>query len=160
MSLLFSISAPSSSFVPMAVLKPRCVESQDYYYEALAFCRHSINLKLNVENMKAKKATMAPRNAGINPREPDRASDKNSLTGTGRPSYQARELIGDDDERLAMRQGDMLHRYLNELPIRVSEKVDQYRIAKGTRRRCTVPPPKTPTQEHSLIIVEVSSHRP
>ena len=35
-------------------------------------------------------------------------SDKNSLTGTDRPSDQARELIEDNDERLAMRQGDML----------------------------------------------------
>ena len=34
-------------------------------------------------------------------------SDKKAPTGTDRPSYQARELIEDDEERLAMRQGDM-----------------------------------------------------
>ena len=116
MNFLFSIAPPSSSFVPMAVLKPRCVESEDYYHEALAFCRPSINLELDEENMKPEKATMAPIKAGIIPttvkmkkwyQEPDRASDENSLTGTDRPSYQARELFGDDDERLAMRQGDM-----------------------------------------------------
>ena len=36
----------------------------------------------------------------------DRVSDTNSLTAKDRPSYQAGELIEDDDERLAMRQGD------------------------------------------------------
>ena len=36
-----------------------------YYHEALAFSRHSINLDLDEESMKPEKATMAPRNAGI-----------------------------------------------------------------------------------------------
>ena len=99
----------------MTVLKPRCVELEDYYYEALAFSRHSINLELDEENMKPEKATMAARNAGINRstmkmkkwyQGSARVSDKNSLAGD-RPSYQARELVEDDDERLAMRQRDM-----------------------------------------------------
>ena len=60
MNFLFSIALPSSSFVPMAVLKPRCVESEEYYYEALAFSRHRINLELDEENIKPEKATMAP----------------------------------------------------------------------------------------------------
>ena len=114
MNLPFSIAPPSSSIVPMAV--SLCVESEDYYHELLAFSRHRINVELDEENMKPEKATMVPRNAGINPstmkmknwyQEPDPVSDKNSLTGTDRPSYQAREQIEDDDERLAMRQGDM-----------------------------------------------------
>ena len=122
MNLPFSIAPPSSSIVPMAV--SRCVESEDYYYEPLAFSRHRINVELDEENLKPEKATMVPKNAGINPstmkmkkwyQEPDRVSDKNSLTGTDRPSYQAREQIEDDHERLAMRQGDM--------PPRVPERV-------------------------------------
>ena len=34
MSFLFSIAPPSCTYVTMAVLKQRCVESEDYYYEA------------------------------------------------------------------------------------------------------------------------------
>ena len=61
MNLVLSVASPSSSFVPMAVLKKqRCVESEDYFYEALAFSRHSINMELDEENMKPEKATMAP----------------------------------------------------------------------------------------------------
>ena len=55
MKVLFSIALPSSSFVLMAVLKPLCVESEDYYYEALVFSRHSINLELDEENMMPEK---------------------------------------------------------------------------------------------------------
>ena len=40
-----------------------------------------------------------------------------------------------------------LHQYLNELPIRELEKTEQYRNSDRTRKRCTVPPPKTPTQK-------------
>ena len=40
---------------------------EDYYYEALAFSRHSINLELDEEIMKPEKATKAPRNSGIDP---------------------------------------------------------------------------------------------
>ena len=40
MNLLFSIVLPSSNFAIMAVLfKPRRVETEDYYYDALAFSR-------------------------------------------------------------------------------------------------------------------------
>ena len=37
----------------------------------------------------------------------NRVSDEKVPSGTDRPSYQAREQIGDDDERFTMRQGDM-----------------------------------------------------
>ena len=114
MSFLFSIAPPSCNYVTMAVLKQRYVESEDY--EALAFSRRSINLELDEENMQPERSTMAPRNAVINPsttqmkrchRGQDRVSDKNSLTRMDGPSNQARELIADDEERVAMRQGDM-----------------------------------------------------
>ena len=82
------------------------------------------------ESMKPEKATKAPRNAGIDPSTmkmkqwyqgqnrvidksqwqwpDDLVSDKKAPTGTDRASYQAREPIEGDEERLAMRQGDML----------------------------------------------------
>ena len=100
----------------MAALKSRRVETEDYYYEALAFSRRSINLELDEENMRPEKSALTPRISGINPStmkmkrwypEQDRASDLTSLTGLDRPSYRAREQIEDDEERLAMRQGDL-----------------------------------------------------
>ena len=66
--------------------------------------------------MKPEQVTMEPENTRINPssikmkkwyQRQDRESAKNSLTGTDRPSYQEREQIEDDEERLAIRQGDM-----------------------------------------------------
>ena len=59
-----------------------------------------------------------------------------------------------------MRQGDM--------PPPVPERVANPRIREDravqdfqeTLKRCTVPPTKTPSQEHGLIIVEASSHSP
>ena len=96
--------------------KPRCVESEDYCYEGFAFFRHSFNLKFDLKNMIPEKVSMAPRNAGLNPRtmnmeksyqEADRVSDKKSLMGTERPFIRHGNFIGDDDEWLAMRQGDM-----------------------------------------------------
>ena len=99
---------------------------EDYYYEAFAFSRHSINLELD-EIMKPEKASKAPRISGIEPRTMrmkqwyqgedrlsnesqwqlprNRVGDEKAPTGTDRASYHAREP--DDDERLAMRQGDM-----------------------------------------------------
>ena len=100
-----------------------------YYYEALAFARRSINLVLNEKNMRPETSAMTPRILGINPStmkmkrwypEQDRPSDKTSLIGFDRPSYRAREQIEDDEERLAMRQGD--------LPPPVPERVDDPRI--------------------------------
>ena len=76
--------------------------------------------------MKAERFTKAPEKAGIDPstmkmktwyQEPTRESDdsqlqsssraSDALSGTGRTSYQVREPIEDDEERLAMKQGDM-----------------------------------------------------
>ena len=63
----------------MAVSIPHCVVKSDrlsldedrlrgdYYYEALAFSRHNMNLELDEEIMKPEKATKTPRNSGIDP---------------------------------------------------------------------------------------------
>ena len=134
MNFLFSIEPPSSNFATMAVLTPRRVETEDYYYETLAFSRRSITLELDEENMKSERSAMTPRNSGINPStmkmqrwypEPDRASDTTSLTGFDRPSYQAQEPIEGDEERLAMRQGDM--------PPPVPERIVNPRRSSSTR---------------------------
>ena len=113
MNLLFSIASPSSKFAIMAVLKPRRVETEYYYYEASTFSLRKITLELDEENMKPEKSAMTPRKSGINPstmkmwrwyQDQDRASDTTVLTGSDRPSYRAREQIENDEERLAMRQ--------------------------------------------------------
>ena len=79
MNLLLSVAAPSSRCVTMAVSIPHWVVKSDrlsldddrpreeYYYEALAFSRHSINLELDEEIMEPEKAAKAPRNSGIDP---------------------------------------------------------------------------------------------
>ena len=63
--------------------------------------------------MKPEKATEAPSNAGIDPstmkmkqwyQGHDRVSDQKAPTGTERASYQVREPIEDEDERLATRR--------------------------------------------------------
>ena len=78
-NLLLGVPLPSSSLVTMAVSIPRCVVKsdrlsldddglrEDYYYEALAFSRHTSNLELREEIMKPEKATKAPRKSGIGP---------------------------------------------------------------------------------------------
>ena len=138
MNPLLSVAPPSSSFVTMAASIPHCVMKsdrwsldddrlrEDYYYEALAFSRHSINLELDEEIMKPEKATKAQRNSGIDPSTMkmmqwyqgqdrlsdkskwqlphNRVSDKKAPTGTDRASYQTREPIEGDEERLAMRR--------------------------------------------------------
>ena len=76
-----------------------------------------------------------------------RASD--ALSGTDRTSYQVRQTIEDDEERLAMKQGDM--------PPPVPERVANPRIRDDravagisieTRTRCTVPLLMTPSHKH------------
>ena len=80
---------------------------EDYYYDALVFSRHNIDLVFAEQNMKPEKLERAPKNAGIDPntmrvskwyrgstREDDdphlssssRVSDV--VTGTNRSSYQ------------------------------------------------------------------------
>ena len=98
---------------------------ENFYYEALAFSVHHINLVFDEDIMKPERLTKAPENAGIDPstmrisewyqesiREDDdphapssnRVSD---FTGADRMSYQVREPIENDEDRLAMKRGDM-----------------------------------------------------
>ena len=83
---------------------------EDYCCAALAFSRHTINLEFGEETMKPEKATEAPRNA-MKMKQwyqgHDRVSDQKAPTGMERASYQVREPIGNDDERLATRRGEM-----------------------------------------------------
>ena len=74
MTLVLSVAPPSSGFVTKAVSIPHCVVKsdrlspdedrlrEDYFHEALAFSRHTINLEFDVETMKPEKATEAPGN--------------------------------------------------------------------------------------------------
>ena len=75
--------------------------------------------------MKIKKWYQKPTREGGDSLHPSssRVSDKKALTGPDRASYQAREPIEDDGERLAMRQGDM--------PPPVPERVANPRIREG-----------------------------
>ena len=141
MNLLLSVAARPSSFVTMTVSTPHWVVKsdrwslddarfrEDYYCEPLALSRHSINLELDEETMKPVKATEAPRNSGLDPstmkmmqwyQGQDRASDQKAHTGTDRGSCLAREIIEGDEERLALRQGD--------LPPPIPERVAKPRI--------------------------------
>ena len=169
----------------MAVSIPHCVVKsdrlsldddwlrEDNCFEAFSFSRHNINLELDEEIMKPEKATKAPRNWGVDPSTmkmkqwyqgqdrlsdesqwqlpSNRASDKKAPTGTDRKMTQR-----------GLRWGTVtcLHQYLNELPIREFEKTEQCRTSNVTRNRCTLPPTKTPTQKHGLIIAEASPHSP
>ena len=141
----------SPSFVTMSSSKPIGVcrvnrwtknadqRREDYYYDALVFSRHNIDLVFDEENMEPEKLEKAPKNAGIDPstmrvskcyRESTREDDdlhlssssrvSEVITGTNRSSYQVREPIENDEERLAMKRGDM--------PPPVPERVDNPRI--------------------------------
>ena len=174
MNLLLSVALPSSSIVTMAVSIPHWVVKsgslsqdednlrEDYYYECLAFSRLTINLEFDEETMKPEKTTEAPRNAGVDPctmkmkqryQGHDRESDQKAPTGTERASCHVREPILSSRDEVTC-----LHQYLNELPIRKFEKTEQYRTSDKTRKRCTVPPPRTPAQKQSLTVAEVSFH--
>ena len=99
---------------------------ENYYYEALGFSRHNIDLVFVEEHMKAESLTKAPENAGMDPtimkmktwyQEPTRESDdsqlpsssraSDALSATDRTSDQVREPSEDDEEGLAMKRGDM-----------------------------------------------------
>ena len=182
MNLFAQCCAPFfQPFVTMAVSIPHCVVKSDrlsleedrlregYYYEALAFFRHSINLELDEETMKPEKAAEAPRIAGIDPstmkmkqwyQRHDRVSDEKAPTGTDRASYHAREPIEDDDERLAMRQGDMPP----PVPERVATENSRRPSSAGFSKQLEKDAPchlrRRLHKSMVLIIVEASSHSP
>ena len=167
MKLLPSEAPPSSGFVTMPVSVPHCVVKCDRLsphedrlregccHEALAFPRHTIKLELDEEIMKAREANKLGNRSKYHINEamvPEKAP-----TETDRPSFHAREPI-EDDERLAMRRGDMS----SPLPERVASPRNSRRPSSTglptELGKCTVPPSKTPTQEHGLTISEVSFH--
>ena len=97
---------------------------KNFYHEALAFSRHNINLVFDEEKKKPERITKAPENASIDPstmriteryqestREDDDPHSPSSnrvsdLTGADGMSYQVREPIENDEDRLAMKRGD------------------------------------------------------
>ena len=137
-TIFLSVSPFSPSFVTILSSKPIGVgrvnrwtrnyaeRLENYFYESLAFSRHSTNLVFDGWIMKPERLTEAPENAGIDPgiirvsnlyqettSEDDdshvifscRVSD--AFTRTNGTSYQGREPIEDDEERLAMKRGEM-----------------------------------------------------
>ena len=58
--------------------------------------------------MKLKTRYQEPTREGDDSQLPSSSRASDALSGTGRTSYQVREPIQDDEERLAMKQGDML----------------------------------------------------
>ena len=50
------------------------------------------------------------------------------------------------------------HQDMNELPIRKSQRTGRHMLSDKTRKRCTMPLPRTHTKEHCLTIAEVSFH--
>ena len=135
---LFLCFTFSPSFVTMSSSKPIGVgrmnrwtrnaaqRLKNYYYEALAFSRHNIDLVFDEGNMKPERLTEAPENAGIDLstmrvskwyQEPTRddadsqfsssSRESDVFTGTSRTSYQEREPTENDEERLAVKRGEM-----------------------------------------------------
>ena len=139
---------------------------KNYYYEALAFSRYNIDLVFDEANMKPERLTEAPENAGIDLsttrvskwyQEPTRddadsqfsssSRESDVFTGTSGTSYQEREPIENDEERLAMKRGDM--------PVREFETIKHYTNFIRTRTRCTVLPLMTLSHKHGLIIADL-----
>ena len=149
---------------------------ENHYYDALAFSRHSINLVFDEENMKPDRLTKTLENAGIDPstmrkskryhestREDDDPHSPTStrvsdiFTGVDKASYQVREAIENDEERLAMKRVICLHHCRSEMPIREFEKIKHCKNFVRTRTRCTVLILPTSSHKHGLITAELSS---
>ena len=131
MTIFLSVSPFSPRLVTMSSSAPsgvRRVNSwtqnakqrrENLYCEALAFLRHDINLQFDEENMKPERLTRAPGYAGIDPsslriskwyQESTREDDdphSSSPNRVDRMSNQVREPIENDEDRLAMKRGDM-----------------------------------------------------
>ena len=129
-----------------------------------------MDLEFVEEHMKAERLTKAPENVGMDPgtmkmetwyQEPTRESDdsqlpsssraSDALSATDRTSDQVREPIEDDEERLAMKRGDMpppVPERVANPRIREFEMTEQYRNFNQTRTRCTVPLLMTPSHKH------------
>ena len=181
-SLFSSSSVTMSSSKPIGVgrvnrrTRNSAERLENYYNESLAFSLHNIDLVFDEENMKPERLTEAPENAGSDPgtmrvstwyQEPTREDDdphipsssrvSDVLVGTNRTSYQVREPIENDEERLAMKRGD--------LPPPLPKRVANPRIGEDqalhefirTRTLCTVLPLTTLSHKHCLIIADLFS---
>ena len=109
---------------------------KNYCHESLVFFRHSVDLEFDEEVMKPKRLTEAPDNAGCNPdimkvskwyQETTRKGDDDPhFSSSSRMSdasvetdwtpYQVRETGEDDEERLAMKIGDMSPQLSRRVP--------------------------------------------
>ena len=109
---------------------------KNYCHESLVFFRHSVDLEFDEEVMKPNRLTEAPDNAGLNPdimkvskwyQETTRKGDddphfssssrmSDASVETDWTSYQVREPGEDDEERFAMKIGDMLLPLLRRVP--------------------------------------------
>ena len=113
---------------------------ENYFYESLDFSRHSVDLDFNEEVMKPERFTETPDHAGVNPdtirvskwcRKTTLKGDVSHFSSFSRTSdtfveinfTSEREPIEDDEERLAMKIGDMLL----PLPGRVFQSEDSRR---------------------------------
>ena len=91
--------------------------NENFYYEALAFSRHNINVVFDEENMKPEKLTTAPENAGIDPStmkmkewylEPTREDDDPHFPSSNRVSDAlCTGAVENDKETHAMKKRDM-----------------------------------------------------
>ena len=130
---IFSVSLFSPSFVTMSSSNPIGVgrvnrwtrnsaqRLENYYYKALALSRYNTDLVFDEENMKSERLTVAPESAGNDsstmrqeqtredddPHIPSSRRVSDVFTGTNRTSYEERKPIENDEERLAMKGGDM-----------------------------------------------------
>ena len=128
------------------------------------------------EIMKSEKLTWATENAGIDPstmkmkrwyQEPTREDEdphfssssrvSDAVSGADRTSYQEREPIENDEERLAMKKDDMPPPVPERVANRKFEKIKHYRNFIRTRTGCTVPPLTTLLHKHGLITADLSS---
>ena len=116
MNLLLCVALPSSSFVTMAILIPHWVVNSDGLSPRLR--ERSIlrsprilsthNREFDDETMKSYRGAKKRRMKMTQwCQKHNRLSDWKETTGTKRATYHAREPIEDDDERLAMKKGDM-----------------------------------------------------
>ena len=78
---------------------------EDFYYEALAFSRHTIDLEFDEETMRPEDATEAP--STMKMKQWYQEHHRVIRRPLERTERQARDPIEDDEERLAMRTGDM-----------------------------------------------------
>ena len=151
---------------------------ENYYYEVLAFSRHNTDLVFDEESMKPERLTKALEDAGIDPstmrvskwyqestREDDNLHSPSSYRvsdvsiGADRTSYQVREPVENDEERLAMKRGDMPpplpHRVANPR-VREGQALQEFHTDSDKMHRADSD--DTPTHKHCLTLANLSSH--